>query len=172
MFTWGTAKENRKNEGKETLIDASRTVLLMFGFLGFWVSLFCFSYLVLWLFLNTNQRRRWDAKKEIDRTFQNSSVIYLPHNECVTCIAPLAHFLLESNATSKKCDNSNVKSTLLFCWALYHRFPFLFFNKRKYIPYSNSIIPISFSFSYSYALLPCAFAHKLKRAFLWRMERY
>ena len=87
MFAWGTPKENRKNEGKETLIDASRIVLLMFGFLGFWVPLFCFCYLVLWLFLNTNQRRRWDAKKKIDRTFQNSSAIHLPHNVRVTCEA-------------------------------------------------------------------------------------
>jgi len=87
MFAWGTPKENRKNEGKETLIDASRTVLLMFGFLGFWIPLFCFCYLVLWLFLNTNQKRRWDAKKKIHWAFQNSSAIHLPHNVRVTCEA-------------------------------------------------------------------------------------
>ncbi len=54
-----------------------------------------------------------------------------PSNECVTCIAPFAHFLLRSNATSKKCDISNVKSTLLLGEAYYSFFFNLLFSNRR-----------------------------------------
>jgi hypothetical protein len=58
-------RERRAEQGKETHGDARKIVpLIFFGFLGFFVAFLCLYDLMLCLFTNAHQRRRWDAQKE------------------------------------------------------------------------------------------------------------
>ena len=77
------------------------------------------------------KKTRRNKGKEIQAVLSRLSRRYRQPNECVTCIAPFAHFLLRSNATSKKCDISNVKSTLLLGEAYYSFFFNLLFSNRR-----------------------------------------